>query len=253
MPVYVISLQRDLKKRAHISQQLNSLGIPFEIVNAVDGKELDLSQIKERLKDDMLKYRGYELTRGEIGCYLSHYNLWQKIIAEKIPYALILEDDAILADDVGEIINALPNVDWCWDIVRLSATRKRKINRILQSIGKDRFLVRYRSPAEGTVAYIITLSGAKILQQHCQIINYPIDVLYEQWWKTGIQFFAIHPSPVDFLCDEPSDVWKEINNAPKISLSFPLRIKNYWHKKYNKYFCYLYNIFNPPKKRQERL
>ena len=250
MPVYVISLQRDLKKRAHITQQLDSLGISFEIVNAVDGKELDLSKIAERLKDDRLKYRGYELTPGEMGCYLSHCNLWEKIIAEEIPYALILEDDAILADDVGEIINALPNADWCWDVVRLSATRKRKINCILQSIGKNRFLVRYRTPAEDTVAYVITLSGAKILRRHCQIMSRAIDVLYEQWWKTGIQFLAVNPPPVDFLRDEPSGIQKDKDDIPKVSLSFPLRIKNYWQRQYNRYSCYLWNIINLPQKRR---
>ena len=37
------------------------------------------------------------ITRGEVGCFLSHYALWKKCIADNEPY-LILEDDAIVTD-----------------------------------------------------------------------------------------------------------------------------------------------------------
>jgi glycosyl transferase family 25 len=36
---------------------------------------------------------------GEIGCYLSHYKILQRIVRENIPRACILEDDAVLEPD----------------------------------------------------------------------------------------------------------------------------------------------------------
>ncbi len=42
IPVYVISLQCSPERCEQIARQLNSFNIPFEIINAVDGKELDL-------------------------------------------------------------------------------------------------------------------------------------------------------------------------------------------------------------------
>ena len=39
-----------------------------------------------------------ETCPGTIGCYLSHYKIWQKIVKENISQALILEDDADFLD-----------------------------------------------------------------------------------------------------------------------------------------------------------
>jgi len=39
-----------------------------------------------------------ETCPGAIGCYLSHYKIWQKIVKENISQALILEDDADFLD-----------------------------------------------------------------------------------------------------------------------------------------------------------
>ena len=44
------------------------------------------------------------LTKGEVGCFLSHWHLWNKCIEKNEPI-IVLEDDAILTDkfDVEEI------------------------------------------------------------------------------------------------------------------------------------------------------
>ena len=33
------------------------------------------------------------MNKGEIGCALSHINLYKKIVSDKLSYAIILEDD----------------------------------------------------------------------------------------------------------------------------------------------------------------
>ena len=38
-------------------------------------------------------YHGRHLTFGEIGCFMSHYNIWQDIITRDLHTVLILEDD----------------------------------------------------------------------------------------------------------------------------------------------------------------
>jgi glucosyl-dolichyl phosphate glucuronosyltransferase len=39
--------------------------------------------------------------KGAVGCFLSHYKCWQKIIDEKLNCALILEDDVVMSDVVN--------------------------------------------------------------------------------------------------------------------------------------------------------
>lgn len=38
-------------------------------------------------------YHKRPMTMGEVGCFLSHYNIWKKMIEQNITDALILEDD----------------------------------------------------------------------------------------------------------------------------------------------------------------
>lgn len=47
------------------------------------------------------------LSRGEIGCLLSHIKAWQTLIASTLPCAVILEDDVHLAPDFAELISKL--------------------------------------------------------------------------------------------------------------------------------------------------
>ena len=96
MPVYVISLARAADRRAGIIDRLTVAGMKYEIVDAVDGETLDLNSFGDRLVNR-------SMTKGAIGCFLSHYNLWQRMIAEQIPTAIVLEDDALWDEDFFEV------------------------------------------------------------------------------------------------------------------------------------------------------
>lgn len=90
IPVYVISLARAPERRAAISAHLTSLGIEFEIVDAVDGRALSAEYLAS------VTAPGVRLSPGMIGCNLSHYELSKKLIASSADVALFLEDDARL-------------------------------------------------------------------------------------------------------------------------------------------------------------
>jgi len=81
--IYIINLERRPDRKKRISSTLDELGISYKIVKGVDGKQMtsnDLSllgiEILPNYKDP---YRGRSLTFGEIGCFLSHYNIWVEV------------------------------------------------------------------------------------------------------------------------------------------------------------------------------
>jgi GR25 family glycosyltransferase involved in LPS biosynthesis len=94
IPIFVISLARAPDRRAAISSHLKNLGLDFEIVDAVDGAKLPDAQRKSLLAD------GVNYVPGVIGCYLSHIQVYEKIVKNNIPVALILEDDARLSRNI---------------------------------------------------------------------------------------------------------------------------------------------------------
>ena len=195
-PVYVISLARSQERRASIRPRLDALGVAYEIVDAVDGTTLDLSQYTDRLCLD--KYRikfGRAFSSGEIGCFLSHYVLWERMVAEKSKIALILEDDAVWDDDFTDVIMRLLTIEWQWDLVLLSAGNNRPINCILCNVSDNRRLVRHKRRAWTTAAYLIRLSAAEKLLPYCREIRAGIDVLYSEYWKNDVDFYFVDPPP----------------------------------------------------------
>lgn len=86
---------------------------PFNDVNVIEG--FDGKNIKDETsaieQDIATRFTG--LNPGEIGCFLSHLRVFNKIRKENIPYALIFEDDALFCNNFLElyskIIQELPS------------------------------------------------------------------------------------------------------------------------------------------------
>ena len=74
-PIFVISLERDIERRAAMRQEL--AGFDFHFFDAVDGDELDEASYRHRIQADWWRvWLGRELAPGQIGCPLSSWLIW---------------------------------------------------------------------------------------------------------------------------------------------------------------------------------
>ena len=112
-----------------------------------------------------------QMSDGECGCILSHYYLWKKIVDEKIPVTMILEDDAINVHPQFEkkVVNYYNSLPKDWDIFLLGfwlnkGTNGKQINTNIYSV--DNFVLLH--------SYLITYEGAKKLLSLTPI-NMPLD------------------------------------------------------------------------------
>ena len=76
---------------------------PWERFDAIDGKTIDIekdTRVSLRTRRNIMykKRRDHEDldSAGGVGCYLSHYTVWTKIIAQPEEYGLVFEDDALI-------------------------------------------------------------------------------------------------------------------------------------------------------------
>ncbi len=196
-------------------RRLDSFGIGCEIVDATDGGDLDLSTLRGRLRQDKAeKIYGYALRPGEIGCYLSHYRLWEKMARENISQALILEDDAEFAPDFFAAVSEIISCEWEWEFVNLSAIRPPKIRKTLRRVGDNRKFGLSSRSGSTLAAYLLTLSGAKKLISYCREIRAPIDYLCVQWWRHKAAFYYVSPPPaVQTKEDESGTGVARVNRA----------------------------------------
>lgn len=96
-PIFVISLADAHARRRQIAAQLRILQLDFLFVDAVDGRN-GLDQKYEALVDRPLTQVnfGRRLADTEYACALSHMSVYQSIVNQNLPGAVVLEDDAII-------------------------------------------------------------------------------------------------------------------------------------------------------------
>jgi len=194
IPVYVISLARAADRRESITALLGADGVEYELVDAVDGRELDLSACTPPLnRDKCWKRHGVVMPAGAVGCALSHINIWKRMIAEQTPFAIVLEDDARWQPDFWEVANKLPGIKWYWDAVLLCGVTTGRYKQTVCRLSDARELVRYHRLGRRTTAYIIALGGAKKLTRQIREIDAPIDIMWKDHWHSDMYFYEVAP------------------------------------------------------------
>jgi glycosyl transferase, family 25 len=97
-------LARSPERRAHITAELEKAHIDYEIVEGIDGRDIDLHdpQIIGPSVVDSSWFRP-----GVAGCALSHLRIYQKILADRLDLALVLEDDINVPTDLNDLADSL--------------------------------------------------------------------------------------------------------------------------------------------------
>lgn len=93
LPIYIVSLKRDIERRNKITDVFHRLNINFDFFDAIDAKDPQNKEIIDKMR---LSGVGAEMTDGEIACTLSHQLIYKDMIDKNIEWAVILEDDVIV-------------------------------------------------------------------------------------------------------------------------------------------------------------
>lgn len=101
MHAYVINLDRSSDRRQHITSELQRTEMAYDLISAVDGRDLDLGD--SELVDPSLASR-CPFPAGAAGCALSHVAAYQRILDDGHESALVLEDDVVLPTDLGDVV-----------------------------------------------------------------------------------------------------------------------------------------------------
>ena len=120
----------------------------------------------------------------EIGCAWSHRNVYKRLINSEEEYALVLEDDAILAPDIVPFLELIPKIASDWELIALFWWVRHRAG---SYIFRSRFPLnlynqhklelgsyspkKYRLgelllPIGGTVGYLVSRQGAQLFTRH---------------------------------------------------------------------------------------
>lgn len=191
--VLVISLERSLERRKRVEEQLSKTKLEWSFLNAVDGYAL--SQMPDSYKKGRVRrLQGYELTPGEIGCYLSHIEAWKSCVTKQ-KTTLVFEDDFVLNPQFEIILDDLLRISNDWDLVRLSGIYE--TDDVVLAAREFYSLVRNIGEPCGTASYLLSPHGAEILLQNTVDIYEPVDHYLEHFKKHSLRCLAAKPYPVE--------------------------------------------------------
>lgn len=219
--IYAISIPRFSTRHDHIQSELTrKSSLPWEIVG-VDALEL-------RNESKTWKHAP-TLRDSEVGCALSHASACRKIISDNVDFALIVEDDVILPDDIDTILEHASKLISCGEVISLynRTIRPEKFSarhseKLLDSELIYPMETRFMRTA---AAYFLDRSAARGISE----FNIPVRVVADNWAAyyqsnaiNGIRL--LHPIPVSLKPFESTLSLDRGNMAQRIAR----RAFNHW-------------------------
>lgn len=154
-----INLQHRQDKRIFIEQQFINSDYQFNFFPAIDGSLIDTNRL---LLEGILSPNNrclaskVALKPAQIGVYLSHYELWKKMLLSPNKISLVLEDDSLILFDKKTIEQLIRHIPEDADLFFINR-RKNKVQPISPYVSK------YIRRFWGLTAYFITQKGAQKL------------------------------------------------------------------------------------------
>lgn len=192
--IFVVSL-RGAQDRRKAFVAFNLKGAPlWKFFDACETLHPDLDYDD----DNAIIAKGRPLTRGELGCYSSHYALWKQLIDdEHADQYIILEDDVIADWHYLERFSGVRHEDAGNDYIRLYYKRPAPF-RVLEKnyLARSTSLVELSGYCFGTQAYLLTKNGARHFAGRLRKVIRPIDDEMDRSWNHGMPNRAVFPFPV---------------------------------------------------------
>ena len=177
MNKYLISLDKDNQRRELFFSQKNTAD--FRVFSAINTMQVEWDELAEQF--DLVQFErhyGRKVTKGEIGCTLSHLNVYRLIVEDDAvledDYALVCEDDALFAANFQQNLTALLASDCSVPILLIGQSKiadfhagELEINYpiafsfLCRKAGEVRYAYPYKSYFAGTVGYLIKKSAAR--------------------------------------------------------------------------------------------
>ncbi|OWK10035.1 CERCAM [Cervus elaphus hippelaphus] len=166
--VFVISLARRPNRRERMLTSLWEMEISGRVVDAVDGRMLN-SSVMRTLGVDLLPgyqdpYSGRTLTKGEVGCFLSHYSIWEEVVARGLTRVVVFEDDVRFESNFkGRLERLMEEVEaekLPWDLIYLG---RKQVNPEEEAVVEGLPNLVVAGYSYWTLAYVLSLAGARKL------------------------------------------------------------------------------------------
>ncbi|MCG9626004.1 glycosyltransferase family 25 protein [Vibrio mediterranei] len=236
MKIFVLSLLRSPDRRERIGRLLAEQNIEFKFFNAIDGSEGE-HPLWENYNHKKRKWliSGKRPSRGELGCYASHYLLWSKCVELQQPI-VVIEDDARVNSNLKQHLDNIENGVKKYSFLRL----ERKISKCRTTVVES-FLggcVSYMSDnSGGTCGYALTPKAAEALMLNSRVWCMPVDNYIGSSYIHGVPSFLYSPAVIESSEDFGTTI--QLNN--ETAAPFYIKLSREIYTGYRKLRRFLFN------------
>ncbi|OCW58350.1 glycosyltransferase family 25 protein [Hoeflea olei] len=195
---FIIHLARAEARRPQVERIRAASPVPAEVIDAVDGRALPKAEIDAVLSRQSLFDPPYpfELSMGEIGCFLSHRKVWREIVERGLAAGLVLEDDVEIDREAFARAFAMAS-----EVVDREGYIQFQVRPVPGSAAEverrgDVVLVRPDIVMLRTSAQLVSAAQAARLLELSERIDRPVDGLLQMGWVTGVAPGCVIPSGV---------------------------------------------------------
>lgn len=243
-PIFVINLEKSHERREFIQDQFGAFPtIEYQFFKAVNGKENPNYPLFKRYNEqERFKRKGNKMNLSQLGCWASHYHLWEKCV-ELDQGIIVLEDDAIIHShfaDVYQFIGSPENTfEFFWLIPPAPRARGQKGKMIFTIPNIQCKIERFYKGWGNATGYFITPQAAKKLLNFTQEWIYDVDITMDRYWENKLDYLALTPT-----CVEP-DFSKESNipvNKGKSNRTVWVKIRREFYQIQDTINKFIYNL-----------
>ena len=211
MKVFLINLDKDVERLAAADAQFRAVGVEYERFSAVYVKYWSRAEKNRHVN----RFRWWCATGrpprdGEIGCALSHYTLFRRMVAENIPIACMIEDDVVLDSRMKRVLEEVErSYPKGVPFVGLLSNHSDPVGQNPE-VGDcgfttpedvSEFLLKRETWDQCTEGYVVSLEGAKALLRANYPLITPCDI-WPRWCRQGnIELYHVFPT----VCSQNKD------------------------------------------------
>jgi len=184
---------------------MGAAGLPFRFFDAVDGTDLtdnlyrhhyDQTSNTERFKRP--------LSASEVGCYLSHLQIWNDIGQLGTGAALVLEDDAQIDADLKTFLEQISQYDLENVYLKLDGVAEAldpgDTSTTKMTLGR-RKVIHAPQIAPRTTGYIIGAHAAQKMAAARSRFFRPVDIDIKHYWEHDVPVWTVAPQ---LICETRS-------------------------------------------------
>jgi GR25 family glycosyltransferase involved in LPS biosynthesis len=190
---FIIHLTRAAERKAQVQSLVTSLPCPAEIMEAVDGREITDDQVAACYRRTLHRpHYPFELSRGEIACFLSHRAAWSAIVERGLDAGLVVEDDVAVDEPFAKVFAEAAGLIEPGDYIRFPRWERGEVGETIHSVG-DMSIIEPFLPTLGMQAQLVGREAARSLLAATETFDRPVDSMVQMQWLHGARILSARP------------------------------------------------------------